>query len=388
MAHKKFRRLRVALIVETSLGSGRDILRGIAQYVREHGSWSIYHEPRSLEEAVPSWLERWQGDGIIARVQNRPIAEAVLATGLPVVDVLGLVPDAGLPLVHVDDAAIARLAADHLLERGFRHFGFCTISGAPWSHARRNVFSRIVSDLGHACSVCELPPDTHHQSTWDAQLDKLTKWVRSLVRPVGVMVCNDPRGQLVLEACRRAGAAVPEEVAVVGVDNDEPLCEISDPPLSSVVPDHRRVGYEGAALLDRLMQGDADAKTPVYVPPLGIVTRMSSDVLAIDDRHVADALRYIREYARDGINVDDVVRNAAMSRSTLQRRFQKLLGRTLHDEILRVRLRCAQQLLEETDLPIEQVADKSGFTHRQYLGEVFKNQYGESPAAYRSKRRR
>lgn len=388
MAHKKTRRLRVALIVETSLGSGRDILRGIAQYVREHGSWSIYHEPRSLEEAVPRWLERWQGDGIIARVQNRPIAAAVLATGLPVVDVLGLVPDAGLPLVHVNDAAIARLAAEHFLERGFRHFGFCTITGAPWSHARCRVFTQIVTDLGHTCSVCELPPDTLHHSTWDAQLDKLIKWVRSLPRPVGVMVCNDPRGQLVLEACRRAGAAVPEELAVVGVDNDEPLCEICDPPLSSVVPDHRRVGYEGAALLDLLMQGDAAARAPIYVPPLGIVARMSSDVLAVDDPHVAAALRYIREYARDGINVDDVVRNAAMSRSTLQRRFQNLLGRTLHDEILRVRLRLAQQLLEETDLPIEQVADKAGFTHRQYLGEVFKTQYGESPAAYRGKRRK
>ena len=385
MARKKSRRLRVALIVETSLGSGRDILRGIARYAREHGPWSIYHEPRSLEEAVPQWLGNWQGDGIIARVQNRPIAEAVVATGLPVVDVLGLVPDAGLPLVHVDDASIARLAAEHLLERGFRHFGFCAITGAPWSEKRQSVFTKIVAELGCECSICELPPDTRQKSSWETQQSKLTKWVRSLPRPVGVMVCNDPRGQLVLEACRRAGVAVPEEVAVVGVDNDEPLCEICNPPLSSVVPDHRRVGYEGAALLDRLMQGEPVPETSVYVPPTGLATRMSTDVLAIDDAHVAAAVRFIREYACDGIDIDDVVQHVPLSRSTLQRRFRKVLGRTLHDEILRVRLRRAQQLLEETDLPIEQVADKSGFAHRQYLGEVFKAKFGETLAAYRSK---
>ena len=385
MAHKKLRRRQVALIVETSLGSGRDILRGIAKYAREHGTWSIYHEQRSLEEAVPKWIARWQGDGIIARVQNRVISEAVLSTGLPAVDVLGLVQDTGLPLVHVDDAAIAHLAAEHLLERGFHHFGFCAISGAPWSDARQRVFAQIIEGRGHTCSVCRLPPDTRHQSNWDSQQNKLTKWVRSLPRPVGVMVCNDPRGQLVIEACRRAGLAVPEEVAVVGVDNDEPICEICNPPLSSVVPDHRRVGYEAAALLDRLMDGDAADGSPIYIPPIGLVTRMSSDVLAVDDPGVAEALRYIREYARDGINVDDVVRNVPLSRSTLQRRFQAVLGRTVNDEILRVRLRCARELLEETNLPIEQVADKSGFTHRQYLGEVFKKQYGETPAAYRNK---
>ncbi len=381
------RRPRVALIVETSLASGRDILRGIARYLRAHGPWSIYHEPRALEESVPPWLTQWQGDGIIARIQNRPIADAVVGTRLPVVDVLGLVPGLPIPLVHVDDRAIARLGAEHLLERGFRHFGFCAVEGANWSDARQTEFEAIVGQAGFECSICRLPPDTRGLSTWESQQDLLTDWVRALPRPVGVMVCNDPRGQLVLEAARRADAAVPEQVAVIGVDNDEPLCEISYPPLSSIKPDHGQVGYEAAALLDGMLHGETAPQEPVFVPPGGLVARLSTDVLAIDDPHVASAVRFIREHACDGIGIEDIVANVPLSRSTLQRRFRKVLGQTVHDEILRIRLRRVEELLVDTELPLELVADKAGFAHRQYLGEVFKARTGHTLAQYRARSR-
>jgi LacI family transcriptional regulator len=202
------------------------------------------------------------------------------------------------------------------------------------------------------------------------------------------MVCNDPRGQLVLEAARRAGAAVPEQLAVIGVDNDEPVCEISDPPLSSVIPDHGQVGYEGAALLDRLFLGKTAPEAPVFIPPAGLVTRLSTDVLAIDDPQVATAVRFIREHACDGISIEDVVEHLPLSRSTLQRRFRKALGRTIHDEILRIRLRRVQELLTDTDLPLESVADKAGFVHRQYLGEIFKRKTGDTLAEYRARSQR
>lgn len=381
------RRPRVALIVETSLASGRDILRGIARYVREHGPWSIYHEPRALEEDTPRWLDEWRGDGIIARIQNPSIADAVTRTGLPVVDVLGLVPAAGVPLVHVDDRAIADLAAEHLLERGFREFGFCAISGATWSDGRRKAFVEAVGRSGFRCRECVLPPDARGHATWEEQQSRLVQWIRSLPRPVGIMVCNDPRGELVVEACRRVGVAVPEEAAVIGVDNDEPLCDICDPPLSSVMPDHRRVGYEGASLLDRLMAGHPAPEAPVYVPPLGIMTRLSTDVLAVNDQHVVQALRFIREHACDGVTIDDVLERSRVSRSTLQRRFRKLLGRSVHEEILRVRVRRVCELLARTDLPIETVSDKAGFVHRQYLGEVFKAKTGMTLAEFRRRSR-
>lgn len=384
----RWHRPKVALIVETSLASGRDILRGIAQYIREHGAWSVYHEPRGLEEDVPHWLARWHGDGMIVRIQTPRIAEAVLETGLPVVDVLGLVPEAGVPLVHVDDRAIAELAAEHLLERGFQEFGFVGITGAPWAAGRQRGFEAAVARAGYPCHTCILPPDARRYTTWEKQIETLVHWIETLPRPVGIMVCNDPRGGLLMEACRRAGVAVPEEAAILGVDNDEPLCEVCNPPLSSVMPDHQRVGYEGAALLARLMAGEPPPPEPIYIPPVRIVVRQSTDVLAVPDPVVAQALRFIREYACDGITTEDILDRVPASRSTLQRRFRRCLGHTIHDEILRIRLRRVCDLLTHSDLPIEVVSDRAGFVHRQYLGAVFKAKMGMTLAEYRRQMRR
>jgi LacI family transcriptional regulator len=370
---------RVALVIETSLASGRDILRGIARYAREHGPWSIYHEPRSLEDSVPGWLRDWDGDGIIARVQNAQIAEAVATSGVPTVDVLGVARRPELPLAHVDNAAIARLAARHFLERGFRHFGFCGLDGVNWSDERREAFARAVAGGGRTCSVFSF----RDRADWEDEQDRLADWVRALPRPCAVMACNDPRGQMVLEACRRVVARVPDEVAVIGVDNDEPICAIADPPLSSVVPDHERVGYEAASLLDRVRAGEAGPGEEVFIPPLGIVARPSSDVIALDDREVAEAIGFIRRRACDGLGVDEICRELALSRSTLQRRFRAALGRTIHDEIVRVRLAHARELLAETDMPIAKIAERCGFGHQEYLGAVFRARFGQTPASFR-----
>jgi LacI family transcriptional regulator len=367
-------------LIETSLASGRDILRGIARYVQEFGPWSIYHEPRSLEESVPRWLRNWDGDGIIARLQNSRIAASVVSSGIAAVDVLGVVRQPELPLAHVDNRAIARLAAEHFLERGFRHFAFCGLDGVNWSDERRNAFHEAVVEAGGDYSVYTLRGG---RGTWEDEQDHLAAWVLSLPHPCAVMACNDPRGQKVLEACRRSGVRVPDQVAVVGVDNDEPICAIADPTLSSVVPDHMRVGYEAAALLDRVRSGEVGAGMTVFVPPLGIMTRRSSDVLALADREVADAIGFIREQACQGLGVDEVCRKLSLSRSTLQRRFRRLLGHTVHDEIMRVRLKRAQELLAETDMPIATIAVRCGFGCQEYLGAVFRARIGQTPAAYR-----
>ena len=377
---------RVALLVETSLASGRDILRGIGRYVRECGPWSIYHEPRSLEEAAPAWLRTWRGDGIIARIQNRRIAAAVAATRLPAIDVLGVVSHDRLPLVHVDNAAIAQLAADHLLDRGFRHFGYCGLSGINWSDQRRDAFASRVAERGGQCSVYTLARRRARMS-WEDEQDGLAAWLTTLPRPVGIMACNDPRGQKVLEACRRLGLKVPEEVAVIGVDNDEPVCEIADPPLSSVLPDPTRLGFEAAKLLDRMIRSGHRPRRPLFLPPVGIVTRQSTDVLAIDDAELVAALRLIREESCEGLSVSDVVRKLSVSRSTLQRQFKAILGRTVHDEIVATRLARAKQLLAETDLPIAAIARRCGFRHQEYLGYVFRTRGGQTPAAYRRQSR-
>ena len=215
----------VAVIVESSHGSGRNILRGIARYLREHGTWRTFHEFRNTDVMFPAWLPGWAGDGIIARIENDRIARTVRDLGVPVVDVLGEVGGFDFPMVHPDDAVIAAVAAQHLLERGFRSFAFCGIQGPQWSARRRDGFRSALESEG-----------------WDTALEELAGWLDELPLPTGVMVSHDLHGQFVIEACRRRGIAVPDQMAVIGVDNDEPLCEICDPPLSSVNSDDQRVG--------------------------------------------------------------------------------------------------------------------------------------------------
>lgn len=372
----------MALLVETSLGSGRDILRGIAAYVRQNRSWSLFHEPRSLDQSAPRWLANWKGDGIIARIQNQQIAKAVRETGLPVIDVLGIV-DTPFPLVHVDDRAIAQSAAEHLYERGFRRFGFFGIKDENWSERRRDAFQDILATKQYELEVFEASRDELHEIAWEKREDRLAAWVAKLPRPIGVMVSSDQLGCDFLEACRRINASVPDEIAVVGVDNDEPLCEVSQPSLSSVWPDHRAVGFEAASLLDAMMKGNEPPTQPTLIPPRHVVTRRSTDILAIEDSNVAKALKIIRDHGCEDINVDQIVRHSGLSRSVLQRRFRQVLGTTIHGEILNSRLKHACHLLAETDLSLMEIAERSGFKHQEYMGAVFKSKLKKTPGQFR-----
>lgn len=374
---------RVAILVESSGASGREILRGIARYARQAGPWSIYQEPGHLEEKVPGWLRGWTGEGIIARIRNRSIARSLARLRRPVVDVLGNLPQLGLPLVQVDDDAVGCLAAEHFLERGFRHFAFCGIAGPVWSSRRGDAFLGAVGENARSCQRYELPIRGSREWSAESERRRLATWVSQLPKPMAVMAANDVVGQRVLDACRRVGRLVPEEAAVLGVDNDETVCGLCDPLLSSVIPVHDQIGYEAAALLERLMDGERPPAAPWYLKPSRIVVRRSSDVLALEDTDVAAAVRYIRAEACRGVTVEDVARHVALSYSTLRRRFQTLIGRTVHDEIVRCRMARVQELLLETSLPLAKIAEAAGFEHQEYLGAVFKAQTGQTLKQYR-----
>jgi LacI family transcriptional regulator len=389
MKAPEINRPRVALLIESSRAFGRGLLMGVARYVREHGPWAIFLQERSLGDVSPGWLQNWEGDGVIARIENRPMAKAIRKLGLPVVDLRFLLPHLHLPSVRTDDEAIARLAAEHLVERGFRHFAFCGFNGADYSDIRRDRFARRIAAAGFPCHIFAERDQLREATTLEYEEyglkyeDQVELWLKGLAKPVGLMACNDIRGQQVLTACRAVGLAVPDEVAVIGVDNDDVLCELSDPPLSSIVPNSERIGYEAAALLDRMMAGKKPPPAPVIVPPAGIVTRRSTEVLAMDDRHIASAVRFIREHACEGINVSDVLRAVPLSRSALERRFAATLGHSPKEEILRVRLNRAKQLLAETDFPLSLVAEKIGLEHAEYLNVIFKKKTGITPGRFR-----
>jgi LacI family transcriptional regulator len=374
----------VALLIETSLASGRDILRGIGRYNREVAPWALYHEAHGLEDAAPRWLRRWRGDGIIARIQTPAMAEAIAATKLPAIDTLGVVPGLPFPIVHVSNQAIAAIAAQHFIERGLRQFAFVGIENENWSEERYAAYCQAVAHVESQVPIYVQPRDPTGVRSWERSENRLAAWVAALPKPVGVMVCSDQRGPQLLEACRRAGVAVPDEVAAIGVDNDEALCDVCNPPLSSVEPGHRSVGYKAAALLDRLLQGAAIPGSPLLVEPDGVVPRLSTDALFVDDEALRGALRLIRERAAAGVSVNAVARHVGLSRSVLQRRFRCVLGRSVHQEILNVRLKRARELLIKTELPLAVIAERAGFRHQEYMGAVFRARVGRTPGQVRA----
>ena len=383
------RRRRVALIIESSRAYGRGLFLGIAKFVREHHEWSVQSEEWKWTDAFPVWLRNWDGDGVIARVETPEMAAFVRRLGMPAVDVRGSVSGFGLPLIDTDDRKVANLAAEHLMCRGFRHYAFCGFVGANYSDKRSHWFQEQLTLSGFSCQIFTPPMQLAEGQTTGYERqgllfqEDLGRWLVSLPKPIGIMACNDIRGQQVLNLCRSLDLAVPEEVAIIGVDNDEILCELSDPPLSSVAPDTLRIGYDAAVLLDRMMAGGKPPAKPVLIPPRGIVTRRSTQVLALDDHQLAVGLRFIRDHAFDPITIKEVAKVASMCRRVFERRFAAKMGRSPKAEVLRLRLEKAKQLLTDTDWNLSQIAEKTGFNYGEYLHTVFTQKTGITPGEFR-----
>jgi LacI family transcriptional regulator len=381
------RRPRVALLIETSSVYGRRILRGVSRYMRAHRAWSVFVEQREFEATLPRWFESWRGDGVISRWSGPRVSEALRKADAAVVDLSRRHTPFGLPRISSDDRAIGVLAAEHLLERRFRSFAFCGFEGELWSARRRDAFVEAVARRGYPARTFETRWRGRHPRPREDELARTGRWLASLPKPVGVMACNDLRGLHVVDACQRCGLRVPDEVAVIGVDDDALLCELCDPPLSSIAPNPERIGYEAAALLDRLMAGGTAAFAEMLIPPLGVTTRLSTDVLAIDDEPTVAAVRYIQAHACHGITVADVLNRVPMSRTTLERRFRRYLGRSPQAEIRAVQLGRAKQLLAETDHPMHRIAELVGFEHTEYFYFAFRRAFGCTPGAYRQEAR-
>ena len=383
------RRRQVAVLIDFSRSYGRGLLSGVAKFVREHHEWSVQSEEWRWIDATPAWFRNWKGDGAIAWVETPDLAAIVKGFRVPTVDVRGSVPDCGLPLIATENKIVANLVAEHLIQRGFRHYAFCGFVGANYSDQRSRLFKERLDRAGFDCAIYD-PPETSR----DAQIIELEKrgllfqghlarWLKSLPKPVGIMACNDIRGHQVMNACRRLELTVPDEVAVVGVDNDAIFCELSDPPLTSVALDTLRIGYEAAALLERMMDGGKPPDRPILIPPLEIVTRRSSDVLAMSDRQLAVGARFMREHVFETITTNDMARAAGMSRRVFERRFLAQVGRSPKSEVLRLRLERVKDLLTDTDWNLAQIAERTGFKYSEYLHTVFSQKLGMTPGEFR-----
>jgi len=371
---------KVVLLIESSRSSGRSLLRGIASYARHHGPWAFYWEPGGLERAWPR-IPSLDADAIVLRDLDR--VEEIAALGIPAI-VIGHSHRevAGLANVITDSDAIGTLAAEHLLQSGLRHFAYCGFEGLPWSVQRGEAFQRRLQAAG-ATVHAYAGPAVPGTDDWTAERQAMARWLRPLPKPLGLMACNDDRGEQVIEACKIAGLTVPDEVAVIGADNDDLVCELSDPPMSSVGIGFERAGYECGEMLDRLMHGRPAASRRILVRATHVVTRRSTDIVAAEDRGLATALRFIRDHAHENIAVPHVARAAGLSRRVLEKRFRGLLRRSALDEIRRVRVDRISRLLLETNESVAAIALSLGYSSPDHVARYFSKATGLTPLEYR-----
>jgi len=374
---------QVAVLVEVDDNWGRWCVQGIADYAAIHGPWSLLIDPRDKEARI-RLPAGWSGDGIIARLSNAPMATHVRRAAVPAVDTDNITPSArGIGRVVTDDHERGRLALEHLLNRGFRRFAWFAPPSRRYGPCRGEPFLEAVGAAGFECVSYRATQRAGHPTGWAEQRRRVARWLKKLERPTGIFTADAHCGRQLLEICESLEVSVPDEVAVIAGDTDELTCNISNPPLSSVLLGARRLGYEAAGLLDRMMQGEAAPPRPILIKPLGVVSRKSTDFLAIHNEVVAAALRFIREQAHRGIKVADLLDHVGVSRRSLEGQFRKHYGKSPGEEIKRVRLERARDLLIRSKMLIKQVAAASGFRDATSLGVAFRKHYGVTPLAFR-----
>jgi LacI family transcriptional regulator len=374
---------RTVLLALTDAHHG--FFRGVARYAREH-HWHLVAD-MIYTARVPLG---WQGDGIISFIGYRDdLAEFVLSAPMPKVEISLVRADLNLPRVEADNDMIGTLAAQHFRERGFRHFVWAPLINDIVNAERYAGFANRLAKEGMICHL--LPPaytleEKTGSQNWVARRKTLVQELKRLPKPLAVFAYNDCVAADIIDACEKGGLLVPEAVAVMGVDNDPILCECVSVPLSSVCHDLEGMAYEAAALLDRLMHGRKAPKEILRIPPKGVVTRRSTDILAVENLQVARALRYIHDqYSNPLLGVGDIVASTRISRRPLEKAFRQEVNRSINEEVVRIRLEKVEDLLTTTSFTVKQIAATTGFTRPNHLFRIFRATTGLSPLEYRKK---
>ncbi|HAU38709.1 MAG TPA: hypothetical protein DCX07_13455 [Phycisphaerales bacterium] len=376
---------RIALLMQADQVHARRLFRGVGEYSRPLRAWNFHlglPHPDVLRQ-----LRRWKPAGILAMVADTTLENRLLALRIPLVNCSSDAEGKGVHRVQLDNVAVGRMAAEHFLSRGFRHLAFC---GEPMKLASRNRWTGFSAAAGEAKLDCRqyLHPRAVVLSgrvgwQWTSRDRRLQAWVRGLPKPVGLLASHDGVALLLAEVCREIGVRIPEDVSLLGVDNDEMLCEMSYPTLSSVATPQQRIGFLAAHLLDRLLRGERIQPRTHLLRPVSVVVRQSSDILATDDPVAVAAMRFIREHADASIRVSDVAEAVPLSRRSLETRFRSRFGLSLLEAIQQVHVDQAKAMLRQTRLSLEQIAEITGFNSRERFSRVFRQMTGETPGAYR-----
>lgn len=370
----------ILVVVEFYRGFGQQVIDGVAAYGRKHGPWQYICDYR-WTLAQPGMLDEFpRPDGILAQGINRQALAELHESGIPTVH-LQDVPSP-LPRVHPDLPAIARMAAEYLLDLGFDDLAYWGLYGPPHSHTWNDTMKQAVEAAGKRFHSA-LDLEEHELGG-----PQMRTWLRDLPKPVGLFVGHDRWAQVISRICWEEGLHVPDQVAILGTENDRYLCELTNPPLSSVDQNGRRAGYRAARMLDAMMAGEAPESMELLIPPRGVIVRQSTNTLATRNRDVVKAMRFIRDRARDGIEVADVLKQVASSRRALEMNFRKYLSRGIAEQIVHARVENAKRLLTDTDMATVEIADAAGFSSRTVMSNTFRRVTGMSPRQYRAQRQR
>lgn len=380
--HKSY---KVALFLQTSRNYGRELINGIIRYSGLYGPWSFYREDQfymtSSRKRDLSYLKKWGVDGIISRDFKGVVS--LLDLGVPIISARNL----GYLDTHVQirtkDKAIGKLGFNHFRKKGFLEFGFCGFSNMPWSTERQLSFDQSVCEEGFKPHFFS-SPSSGRMLRRNVEYIKLSKWLQQLPKPIGILCCNDDRGFDVIECCRLMDLKVPYEIAVLGIDNDNQICEICNPHLSSVSLGVDRAGFESAAALHQMMMGNEVDFEEIIVEPVNVSERQSTDVMAIEDKTVTAALHFIHQHSRELIQTEDVSRAVGVSRRTLETKFHDALGHSVFIEIRRDRIETICKLLIETDLTISEIALMLGYNDPDHIARFFKKEKNVTPKQFRN----
>lgn len=377
----------VAVLVDTSTGWGRRMIRGVTGYAQKHGPWHLWAEARGRSEHL--WLPPdWAGDGVIARISTQRMAYALKSLRVPVINVSAIpLNDCQFPTVTNDYPETGTLAAGHFTDRGFKHFAYV---GGPLRHPYIQGHLAAVKDAVLAATLDATFDVFNYRITsvsnrgWSSQNDRLLAWIREVPKPLAVIGWATEPAVHVLDICRSIGLAIPDDVAVLASDDDDLLCEATNPPLSGLLVASRQIGYRAAERLDTLLRGSKDTGGTEHIAPIEIITRGSTETFAIEDRELLRAVIYLRQNAYGPLTVQEIADAVPMTRRSFERKFKDNYNRTPLSELHRLRLARAKHLLAQTDHPISKVAEACGFGTPEYLATRFRHDVGTTPLRYRS----
>lgn len=378
---------KIILMIDFAEEYSKELLKGIARYSKEHGPWvfcrmPLFQRETKGMEGILEWALEWGADGIIGQFYNDPRVASFIEAGIPIIAQDFKERFTEIPNITGDHKEAGKMGAEYFLKKGFKHFAFYGFKNIVWSRERAEGYEERIKKAGYKVHYFE-NEISDSDNIWYYRPSALSQWLKSLPKPVALMACDDNQGQHITEACRHSGISIPQEVAVLGVDNDEMVCEFSDPPLSSIGQDAENGGYQAARLLEQMIREGTGGFYDIVVKPTQIFTRQSSDIYATHDEHISDVLKFIHQNLEKPIQVNDVVKQVPLSRRTLEKRFQEITGFPVYKYIFNLRMEKLSARLLETDLNVFEIAMELGMNDTKNLSRQFKQMKGCTPSEYR-----